>query len=139
VPAKGSQSVTCDYKIPETAADGIHVLAMNPHMHAAGTAISTELLKKTGEETFADPVTLAKIDPWNYQDQQWSPVDAVLRPGDVVRHRCAFKNTTSRTIFFGENTEDEMCFGFTLYYPRIKASYWTWAYPAVSSDCTSGP
>lgn len=137
VPAKGTQSVTCDYTIPETAADGIHVLAMNPHMHSAGTAISTELLKKTAEETFAEPVTLASIDPWNYQDQQWSPVDAVLRPGDVVRHRCAFANKTTRTIYFGENTEDEMCFGFTLYYPRIKASYWTWAYPAVSSDCTS--
>ena len=83
-------------------------------------------------------MTLAKIDPWNYQDQQWSPVSAVLKPGDVVRQRCAYRNETTRTITFGENTEDEMCFGFTLYYPRIRASFWSWGYPSATSECTSG-
>jgi hypothetical protein len=144
VPAKGTASYTCDFTIPALAAEGMHVLAMNPHMHGAGTAISTEHLVKTGEspageDTFATPVTLAKIDPWNYQDQQWSPVSAVLKPGDVVRHRCAYRNETTRTITFGENTEDEMCFGFTLYYPSIRASFWSWGYPAATSDCTSAP
>ena len=139
VPAKAAASVTCDYTIPDTAADGIHILAMNPHMHGAGTAIETNVLRKTGEDMFSAPATLAKIDPWNYQDQQWQPVSEVLRPGDVVRQRCAFANPTSRAITFGENTEDEMCFGFTLYYPRIKASYWNWAYPTMKSLCTNGP
>jgi hypothetical protein len=138
VPAKSTYSVSCDWKVPETAADGIHILAMNPHMHGTGTAIETSFLRQTGEEIYEAPKTLAKIDPWNYQDQQWSPVSEVLKPGDVVRHRCAYKNDTSRTIWFGENTEDEMCFGFTLYYPRIKAAYWNWAFPSLQSDCTTG-
>ena len=138
VPAKGTYSVSCDWTIPDTAADGIHILAMNPHMHGGGTAIETSFLRQTGETTFDEPKTLAKIDPWNYQDQQWGPVSEVLHPGDVVRHRCAYKNDTSRTVTFGENTEDEMCFGFTLYYPRIKAAYWNWAYPSLQSICTTG-
>jgi hypothetical protein len=144
IPAKSTASYTCDFTIPAIASEGMHVLAMNPHMHGAGTSISTEHIAKTGETaagetTFAPPVTLAAIDPWNYQDQQWSPVSAVLKPGDVVRHRCAYRNETTRTITFGENTEDEMCFGFTLYYPRIRASFWSWGYPSATSECTSGP
>jgi hypothetical protein len=136
VPPKSTVAYTCDFTIPATVTEGMRVLAMNPHMHGAGTAISTEHLVRTGEDAFAAPVTLAKIDPWNYQDQQWSPVSAVLRAGDVVRQRCAYRNETSRTITFGENTEDEMCFGFTLYYPRIRASFWSWGYPSVFSTCT---
>src|SRR5690606_40152307 len=45
-----------------------------------------------------------------------------LNNGDRVTTTCVYKNTTSRSVSFGTNTEDEMCFNFALYYPMCGMS-----------------
>lgn len=48
-----------------------------------------------------------------------SPEPFVSQPGDEVRTICGFTTATrNKTTFFGEATNDEMCFGFVTYYPR---------------------
>jgi hypothetical protein len=63
------------------------------------------------------------------------PVTATLHAGDTVRTRCAWKNPGDVPVTFGERTEDEMCFSFTMYWPRWDSPDWGWATPAASSRC----
>jgi hypothetical protein len=43
----------------------------------------------------------------------------VLHPGDVIRTNCHFASRNKlTTTFFGEATQDEMCFGFLDFYPK---------------------
>jgi hypothetical protein len=42
-------------------------------------------------------------------------------------------------VKFGENTEDEMCFTFTMYYPAITTAGWSWMLPALGSKCSPTP
>jgi hypothetical protein len=44
-------------------------------------------------------------------------------------------NPTDATVSFGETTAEEMCYSFTVYYPKIQASFWSWAIPAMGSTC----
>ncbi|PVD26338.1 hypothetical protein C0Q70_14009 [Pomacea canaliculata] len=42
----------------------------------------------------------------------------VIQPGDTIRTTCHFKSSDkSVTTFQGENTSDEMCYGFITYFP----------------------
>jgi hypothetical protein len=38
-------------------------------------------------------------------------------------------------VKFGENTEDEMCFSFMSYYPKINFPLWSWMTPSLLSAC----
>jgi hypothetical protein len=40
-------------------------------------------------------------------------------------------------VSFGQDTEDEMCYSFTAYYPKITSAGWSWALPAAGSACTT--
>ncbi|MEY4509033.1 MAG: hypothetical protein RLZZ450_1155 [Pseudomonadota bacterium] len=40
-----------------------------------------------------------------------------LKNGDVVTTTCHYKNDTNKVVGFGENTGNEMCFNFVVYYP----------------------
>ena len=73
--------------------------------------------------------------PWNFNNQLWFPVTGTINSGDVVKTRCAWTNPTGTDVGFGQNTEDEMCYSFTTYYPRISGLL-SWAQPALTSSCT---
>jgi hypothetical protein len=60
---------------------------------------------------------------------------AVAKSGDVVTTRCAWTNDRNAPVSFGERTDQEMCDSFTLSYPKIKASFWSWAAPALGASC----
>ncbi|MGZ5966039.1 MAG: monooxygenase [Polyangiales bacterium] len=51
-----------------------------------------------------------------------------------MKTRCVWENTTDNDVSFGENTEDEMCFSFTLYYPKVKADPWIWSLPSFAAS-----
>jgi hypothetical protein len=38
-------------------------------------------------------------------------------------------------VFFGPNTADEMCFAYTMYYPKVTSQQWSWMMPAILSRC----
>jgi hypothetical protein len=133
IPANSSLDQTCSITIPQAFA-GIHLFAAFPHMHQLGQAIQTEQVLAGG-----GIVNMGENTPWNFQTQLWFPIETTLNLGDVVKTRCSWTNTTGSTVTFGQNTENEMCYSFTSYYPKITSGTWSWALPALTSQCGASP
>jgi hypothetical protein len=56
--------------------------------------------------------------PFNFEFQEGKSLDRVeLKTGDSMQTVCSFLNDTGATVRFGQDTEDEMCFNFAMYYP----------------------
>lgn len=47
-----------------------------------------------------------------------------------------WENPGASPVGFGENTDNEMCYGFTMYYPKIERTAWSWAAPAFLATST---
>ncbi len=133
IPAQGTLDTTCKFKVPAIAPD-IHIMSVMPHMHKLGTAISSFANPVGGA-----PVELTQRDPWDFNTQYWSPVSTVIKPGDSVATRCAYKNPGSADVTWGENTSDEMCYAFAAYYPKITATQWKWSLPSAIAKCAPTP
>jgi hypothetical protein len=58
-------------------------------------------------------------DDYNFESQGSYPLadEIILETGDTVSTYCTYTNDTAKNARFGENTADEMCFNFALYYP----------------------
>lgn len=42
-----------------------------------------------------------------------------MLPGDELKTSCTYRSPyTDKTVYFGEGTQDEMCYGFITYYPK---------------------
>jgi hypothetical protein len=130
VPPRGSLDETCDWTVPAGLHD-VHVFAAMPHMHQIGTSIATTV--RTGDA--GAPRDLGAQPHWDFANQPYLPVSQTLRPGDVVSTRCVWTNVTDHPVRFGEFTEDEMCFSFAMYYPRITAPRWAYYVPTVMARC----
>ena len=131
IPPLSTYDSTCAYTIDSKLA-GVHAFAAFPHMHTLGQAIQTE-------QTLADGglVGMTESIPWNFNTQIWFPIDTVLNAGDVVTTRCAWQNSTTNMVPFGQDTEQEMCYSFTAYYPKVTTGGWSWALPAEASSPTT--
>jgi hypothetical protein len=134
IPAHGAADITCDFPLPALSGS-YHLIGAMPHMHKLGTAITTA--NKPGGT--GAPVDLGSRTPWDFNTQYWTPLDTVVKGGDTVSTRCAWDNPGDAAVKFGENTEDEMCFTFELYYPKITLPSWNWAIPAYTSKCAPTP
>jgi mono/diheme cytochrome c family protein len=131
IPPRGKLDLSCEYTIPPTFGT-FHVIATLPHMHQLGTSTSNVLFKGGNREGLG--IDLGAVPNWDFGLQLWKVVTATIAPGDVVRTKCSFINPTDREVKQGENTADEMCLDFALYYPR--APILSWAQPAYASTCT---
>jgi hypothetical protein len=132
IPPHQSMGVDCEYTIPEMLGT-FHAIAGLPHMHALGTSIANTVEK--GGSTSAAPIDIGSVPNWDFDVQEWKTFNATLRPGDVVRTRCAWNNTTDVPVVQGEDSADEMCLDFVLYYPKAD-NLLSWALPAHGSQCT---
>ncbi len=83
-------------------------------MHRMGTSLRTEVIRGGRAE---DRRMLVDVPSFSFDAQVNYPSDEVVMPGDVLETRCTYRNTSSRTVYFGERTEDEMCFNFVLAWP----------------------
>jgi hypothetical protein len=120
---------TCTVQVPSQLAGKTMFTAM-PHMHQAGTQLDTRLTPVGG----GPDVDMGKITNWDFQSQFWLPISVVPKTNDTITTHCQWRNTTGADITFGEKTSNEMCYSFTMYYPRIPAP-WHWATPAYLSKC----
>ncbi|MFO0662273.1 MAG: hypothetical protein U0165_20945, partial [Polyangiaceae bacterium] len=91
----------------------IHLIGAGPHMHRRGTQIRTEVWRN-GDPNQAEEIV--SVAPWSFDNQTSYPLDVILNPGDVLKTHCGYRNETSSTVYFGERTEDEMCFDFLTAY-----------------------
>ncbi len=121
---------TCSVKVPSQLA-GLHLVASMPHMHKLGTAMVTKLTPAGG----GAEVDLGSSPAFSFDSQAWLPIDAVTATNDVIRTTCTWKNTTGAVVKYGEKTEEEMCYSFTVYWPKVKSPLWSWATPAYTSSC----
>ena len=130
IPARGSRTVDCSVPVP---ADGAttHLFAAFPHMHRLGTSIVTTV--RSGGT--GNPVDLGSAQHWDYANQTWLPIDYTLRPGDVVESKCSWNNPTDHGVGYGPTSDDEMCFSYVMYYPKIALTTWNWSLPALYSTC----
>ena len=135
VPAHGTQDETCDLTVPATVVGALHVVGSMPHMHKLGTLIST-VNRPGGNGT---PIDLGTRMNWDFNNQYWTTLNQSVTAGDVVSTRCAWNNPGNTAVTFGENTGNEMCFTFAMYYPKIAAMNWNWTLPALLSKCAPTP
>lgn len=94
-----------------TGTDSVKLLSVSPHMHQLGVHAKLELTRR-GEKTALHDA------PFSFEDQQVFPLESVeVRTGDVLTTTCSYENDSGRTVRFGNNSDDEMCFNFVTYYP----------------------
>lgn len=137
IPPRSSKTVRCDYRLGSEF-KGVKFFNAWPHMHTYGTMMSTERLVG-GKGT---PETILAPTPFSFEAQLNYPITKSVESGDVMRTRCSWKNTTDKSIGFGEATGDEMCFDFVAYYPNIPdkvvlgVPVFTWITPSAAAGCT---
>jgi len=90
----------------------VYLLSQSPHAHELAYHMKLEV--KRGTE-----VIKLHDGPFAFDAQIATPLGKPfeLKTGDQVITTCQFENTTNRTVTFGENTGNEMCFNFAVYYP----------------------
>lgn len=113
--ARGHEVVgTCTPDLTEP----VTIVASGPHMHMRGVSIRTEIIR-AGAPAGATEM-LMEVPDWDFNTQTGVPAPGgatVVMPGDSLRTTCVFDNEGDATAYFGENTEDEMCFNFVSAYP----------------------
>lgn len=107
-PGRSTASNTC---VNTSTVGPAHVLWTAPHMHMLGRHLRSEIVRTDGSKQ-----VLTDAD-YDFRDQQRYPSDLLIYPGDRVETTCTFDNDTARTVKFGEQTSDEMCFNFLLVWP----------------------
>jgi len=127
-PAGGVERRSCSITVPRELA-GIRMFAAMPHMHKLGVEMSTVL--KRGATT----LDLGTMPLFDFNNQAWLPIDATTQANDVITTTCGWRNTTGAPVRFGEETSDEMCYSFTMYYPKVRSALFSWATPALLASC----
>jgi hypothetical protein len=94
-----------------TGRDSVTFLSVSPHLHKLGVHAKLELTRD-GETTALHDA------PFDFEDQRIYELENIeIRAGDVLTTTCSYENDTGRTVSFGQNSDDEMCFNFVTYYP----------------------
>jgi hypothetical protein len=99
---------TCTPRQPQGE---ITILGFTPHMHTKGRHMKAVINRAGG----APEVLHDEPFDFNYQIAYEPPAPVVLEPGDTITTTCTYGSPAS----FGSGTNDEMCYFFVMYYPRL--------------------
>jgi hypothetical protein len=96
-----------------TGANPVTLVTTSPHAHTLARHMKFTLKKKSGE------VIVMHDDAFDFNEQATYPLNPMLKleNGDVVTTTCTYDNPGDTAVTFGENTGNEMCFNFAVYYP----------------------
>jgi hypothetical protein len=97
---------------PVTTTEPVTLLTASPHAHTL--AVGMKFTANVGGKD-----VLMHEGPFAFEEQRsyaLSP-SVVLNTGDTVTTTCIFTNPSNKDVTFGENTGNEMCFNFAVYYP----------------------
>jgi hypothetical protein len=87
----------------------IQIIGVQPHMHLKGRHLTAEITRKSGDKE------MLHDEPFDFNYQHSYHARTTLMPGDSIKTTCTY----SEPATFGEGTNDEMCYAFTLYYPKF--------------------
>jgi hypothetical protein len=91
-----------------TSKEPIHILSVWPHMHLEGRQMKGTINRANGtKEVLHDA-------PFDFNYQRLYKKYVTLMPGDSIVTDCSF----AKPMSFGEATTDEMCYLFTMAYPK---------------------
>ncbi|MET0282860.1 MAG: hypothetical protein ABW352_00250, partial [Polyangiales bacterium] len=92
---------------PTTDKD-IHIVALIPHMHQQGVHMKGTITRKDGKKE------ILHDEPFDFDYQKLYTKDVTLHPGESIFTECTF----AQPMTFGESTQAEMCYLFTMAYPK---------------------
>jgi len=94
------------------ATEPVHLLTASPHAHKLATHM--KFTAKVGGKD-----VLLHDGPFAFEEQQSYALEdeVILNTGDTVTTVCSYTNPSAQNVTFGENTGNEMCFNFAIYYP----------------------
>ncbi|MET0341041.1 MAG: hypothetical protein ABW252_08560 [Polyangiales bacterium] len=97
-----------------TVKEPVTLFSMGPHAHKLGRHMKFTVTKADGR------VITLHDQPFSFDEQATHPVDPLytVENGDKFRLTCTYDNETNKNFTFGENTDNEMCFNFAVYYPK---------------------
>jgi hypothetical protein len=95
--------------------DRIGLLSMSSHFHQRGTLATADYIAKDGDRS-------QRL----YENVSWDDPDVVffedairIEPGDTIRFACHYDNSEEVTVTYGPSVQDEMCFVFGYYFPKV--------------------
>jgi Copper type II ascorbate-dependent monooxygenase, C-terminal domain len=95
---------TCAHKSQQP----VHILSVWPHMHLQGRHMKATIKRANGAlETLHD-------EAFDFNYQVMYPKRVTLMPGETITTECSYAQPMS----FGQGTSAEMCYLFTMAYPR---------------------
>jgi hypothetical protein len=91
----------------------VTLVTASPHAHTLARHMKFTVKKKSGE------MIVMHDAPFDFNEQGSFPLmpTVKLEMGDVVTTTCTYDNPGDTAVTFGENTGNEMCFNFAVYYP----------------------
>lgn len=116
IPAMGKQDVT-NTCTPQVNNGPVHVLSISPHMHQTGVYAKAIVHRANGTDEAVVDQPFAFADQKAVEMSDKPGQELLINKGDTITTTCSFQNNTQRTITFGEDTANEMCFFFTLAWP----------------------
>jgi hypothetical protein len=94
------------------------VFALLPHMHQLGIHM------KVTAQSSIDGERVLHDGPYDFDSQLYYAIDPIqLAQGDTVQFECTWRNTTDRTVMFGDGSLDEMCTAGLYRYPAAGSDF----------------
>jgi hypothetical protein len=127
LPQHTTSQIDCDVTMP-SGYGSLNVVSTWAHMHKLGRAESAARVR--------NGISTPLLDAPNYDFNTGAgaqTVNVLLQGGDTIHTMCRWTNTTDATVGFGERTQDEMCFAFLTYYPKVTTPGFIWAAPSAPS------
>jgi Copper type II ascorbate-dependent monooxygenase, C-terminal domain len=107
IPAGGDQTLTAEWTTPIN----LTLVNLTTHQHRLGTYANIELVTTDGGREM-----LVETFDWEHPSSVWPTGGIRLEKGRKVRVTCSWRNTDARTVRFGPETTDEMCFAIGFFY-----------------------
>lgn len=108
LPAHATTTVTSFHPVP----DGARIMGVASHTHALG--VHASIHRATSEAAYTQ--LLHESTDWASPPFDTFHPGLMLGAGEGLRLECTFDNTTDRTVSFGLDFADEMCFLGAYYY-----------------------
>ena len=91
----------------------VQVFGLLPHMHGLGTRFRSWISDAGTDTMLYDDVFHGETQPF----ESFAPV--AMPEGATLHVECNYFNGSGARVIYGASARDEMCYGFTYYYPAI--------------------